>query len=127
MVSYGLFSEHCQKDLAVWNGEQGMSFFYQSEMDSYARQAWDHTPDYGENGVAGYRINARSHIGVGLGVYAYFVEPGNVVKAGIVLGPEADSKLTCPFAWNLNPAWYNNSQSEIQRAVRQEHAQVALF
>ena len=73
VVSYGLFSEHCreelilnpesdkhqtpsslivspEQDLTVWNGEYGMSFFYQSEMDSFARQPWDHTPDYGEAG-----------------------------------------------------------------------------
>jgi len=127
VVSYGLFSEHCREDLTVWNGEYGMSFFYQSEMDSFARQPWDHTPDYGENGVSGYRVNARNHTAVGIGVYAYFVEPGNVVKAGTVIVDEATSKLTCPFAWNLNPAWYNNSESGIERAVRIEHAHVLEF
>ena len=80
-----------------------------------------------ENGVSGYRVNAFNHTAVGIGVYVYFVEPGNVVKAGTVIADEAGSKLTCPFAWNLNPAWYNNSESGIERAVRIEHARVLEF
>ncbi|CAL1127765.1 unnamed protein product, partial [Cladocopium goreaui] len=82
VTSYGLFSEHCQKDLLVWNGEHGRSVFFQSEMNSFAREPWDDTPNYGENGVSGYRVNAQHHVGMGIGVYAYFLQPGNVVAAG---------------------------------------------
>ena len=127
VVSYGLFSEHTQKDLTVWNGEGGMSFFYQSEMDSFAREPWDHTPDYGENGVCGYRINAHNHTGVGIGVYVYFTQPGNLVKSGIVRTRDMGTTLICPFAWNLNPAWYKNSKSGIQSAVGFPTEPVRLF
>lgn len=47
------------------NGERGATFFYQSEMDSFARQDWDKTPNYGANGVSGYRVNALNHTGIG--------------------------------------------------------------
>ncbi|CAK9002636.1 unnamed protein product [Durusdinium trenchii] len=119
VVSYGLFSEHCEKDLVVWNGERGATFFYQSEMDSFARQDWDKTPNYGANGVSGYRVNALNHTGIGIGVYAYFVEEGNIVKAGIALKHAATVKgFVCPFYWNLNSAWYDNFESGIKAAVR---------
>eukprot|EP00913_Durusdinium_trenchii_P026451 g24817.t1 len=60
-------------------------------MDSFARQDWDKTPNYGANGVSGYRVNALNHTGIGIGVYAYFVEEGNIVKAGIALKHAATS------------------------------------
>lgn len=119
VTSYGLFSEHCQKDLLVWNGEHGQSIFFQSEMDSFAREPWDHTPNYGENGVSGYRVNAQHHRGVGIGVYAYFTQPGNVVAAGVVVANASSIKdLECPFYWNLNPAWFDTGESGIRSDVR---------
>lgn len=130
VIAYGLFSEHCQKDLLIWNGEQGRCYFYQSEMDSFARQAWDDTPTYGVNGVSGYRVNAQDHQAFGIGVYAYFIEPGNKVKAGIVVPNDAMiQNLQCPFYWNLNPAWYwvarsyATNESGIISAVRVQASQ----
>jgi len=124
VTAYGLFSEHCQKDLTIWNAEKGRVYFYQSEMDSFAREAWDHTPDYGDNGVSGYRVNAKTHMAVGIGVYAYFSQRGNKVKAGtVVTHKDTLSTITCPFKWNLNPAWWNNSESGIELAVEFRAAQ----
>eukprot|EP00931_Biecheleriopsis_adriatica_P086353 TRINITY_DN61045_c0_g1_i1.p1 TRINITY_DN61045_c0_g1~~TRINITY_DN61045_c0_g1_i1.p1 ORF type:complete len:627 (+),score=107.93 TRINITY_DN61045_c0_g1_i1:39-1919(+) len=118
VTSYGLFSEHCQKELTVWNGEAGQSYFYQSEMDSFAREHWDNTSDYGENGVSGYLVTAKNHTAMGIGVYAYFTQAGNKVQAGtVVTRSEALGTIKCPFKWDLNPTWYNKSESGIALAM----------
>jgi hypothetical protein len=68
VVAYGLAAEHVQSDNTVWNGEDGRVFFYQAELDGLAHAPGDHTPDFGPNGVSGYRVNAKKHMGMGIGV-----------------------------------------------------------
>lgn len=48
--AYGLKSEHTLKDLVQWNGENGLTIMYQSELP------YDVDVDFGDNGYAGYRV-----------------------------------------------------------------------
>lgn len=75
-------------------------FFYQSELDGLAHTPGDKTPDFGSNGVSGYRVNAKNHEAVGVGVYCWFSSPGIVVQSGVkVLHAETASSIVCPFQW----------------------------
>jgi hypothetical protein len=68
VTAYGLAAEHTQADNTVWNGEGGRVFIYPAELDGLAHSPGDKTPDFGPNGVSGYRVNAKEHMGVGVGV-----------------------------------------------------------
>ena len=48
--AYGLKSEHTLKDLVQWNGENGLTIMFQSELP------YDVDVEYGQNGYAGYRV-----------------------------------------------------------------------
>eukprot|EP00927_Polykrikos_kofoidii_P072722 TRINITY_DN68806_c0_g1_i1.p1 TRINITY_DN68806_c0_g1~~TRINITY_DN68806_c0_g1_i1.p1 ORF type:complete len:590 (+),score=78.93 TRINITY_DN68806_c0_g1_i1:53-1771(+) len=100
VTAYGLASEHEQSDNVVWNGEDGRVYFYQAELDGLATNEDDKTPDYGPNGVSGYRVNAKRHLAVGVGVYCWFSNPGVIVQSGVkVLHKETVGGITCPFQW----------------------------
>ena len=62
---YGLATEHFEKDLVVWNGEAGQTFFFQSELPYGVTQE-----EFGNPGYVGYRVaaNVTSHNGYGMGV-----------------------------------------------------------
>lgn len=119
VVVYGLAAEHVQSDITVWNGEGGQLFFYQCELDSFAHEPGDNTPDYGPNGVAGYRVNAKNHSAMGVGVYVWQVLSGVIVQAGTKV-LHADlilSGIFCPFKWVFNPEWWVNGNSTIEHAI----------
>ena len=105
-----------QSDNVVWNGEHGRVYFYQAELDGLAHTKGDKTPDFGSNGVSGYRVNARQHLAVGVGVYCWFSSPGIVVQSGVkVLHKETVSGIVCPFQWvweNANTPPQGNSTIE---------------
>ncbi|GLW06481.1 coagulation factor 5/8 type [Microtetraspora sp. NBRC 13810] len=73
VTAYGLFVEHYQKYQTIWNGENGRTIFYQSELpyDPPSQQAW--TSPTGK-GWASYKVSrgVRAHEAWGLGVYSYF-------------------------------------------------------
>lgn len=73
VTAYGLFVEHYQKYQTIWNGQNGRTIFYQSELpyDPPSQAAW--TSPTG-NGWASYKLgnSVRSHEAWGLGVYSYF-------------------------------------------------------
>jgi len=48
--AYGLKVEHTLKDLVQWNGENGLTIMFQSELP------YDVDVDYGTSGYAGYRV-----------------------------------------------------------------------
>ena len=132
VVTYGLAAEHVQSDNVVWNGERGRLFFYQAELDSFAHCTRascifsgvpfdDGTPGYGPDGVSGYRVNAREHDALGVGVYVYQVLAGVVVEAGVkVRHEETLASIICPFQWVFNPKWWGNWNSTIQTAIAVE-------
>ncbi len=75
--AYGLFVEHHQKYQVLWNGEDGQTYFYQSEIpyDSPTQDVF--TPTTGVDGWASYKVapNVTRHEAWGLGVYSVFRYP----------------------------------------------------
>jgi hypothetical protein len=73
VTAYGLFVEHYQKYQVIWNGENGRTIMYQSEMpyDPPSQADWSHD---GVNGFASYKVadSVKTHEGWGLGVYSFF-------------------------------------------------------
>lgn len=120
VVAYGLASEHMQHDNVVWNGENGRVYFFQAELDGLAHIPFDKTPNYGPDGVSGYRVNARAHNAVGVGVYVWMSSPGVIVQAGVaVRHKETVAGIVCPFVWT----WENENtppqgNSTIKAAIR---------
>ena len=75
---YGLFVEHFQQYQVLWNGNNGKTFFYQSELpyDAPSQASWMNGTS---NGWASYKVKdtVTTHEGWGMGVYAVFtVNPG---------------------------------------------------
>ncbi|MET9992889.1 glycosyl hydrolase [Streptomyces mutabilis] len=74
VTALGLFVEHYQKHQVVWNGQNGRTVFYQSEMpyDPPSQADWMSSPTV--EGHASYKVGASvtSHQAWGLGVYSYF-------------------------------------------------------
>ena len=81
VTMYGLAVEHAEKDLTLWNGERGRTYFYQSELPYGVTQA-----QYGDKGYAGYRVadGVTAHGGWGVGVYSFFRDHNVTVTSGIV-------------------------------------------
>jgi hypothetical protein len=73
VTAYGLFVEHYQRYQVIWNGENGRTIMYQSEMpyDPPSQAAWSHD---GVNGFASYEVapSVKTHEGWGMGVYCFF-------------------------------------------------------
>ena len=73
VTAYGLFAEHYQRYQVIWNGENGRTIFYQSEMpyDPPSQAAWSHD---GVNGFASYKVgdSVKTHESWGTGVYSFF-------------------------------------------------------
>jgi hypothetical protein len=81
---YGLFVEHFQERQVVWNGEEGHTWFYQSELpyDAPSQEAWR----AGANGWPSYVVSegVAAHEAWGLGIYAVFTErPGMILDRAI--------------------------------------------
>ncbi|MFE9686263.1 glycosyl hydrolase [Streptomyces sp. NPDC006285] len=74
VTALGLFVEHYQKHQVVWNGQDGRTVFYQSEMpyDPPSQAAWMSSAS--SDGYASYKVgdSATRHEAWGLGVYSYF-------------------------------------------------------
>jgi hypothetical protein len=119
LQAYGLAAEHVQSDNIVWNGEGGAVYFYQAELDGLAHTPGDKTPDFGPNGVSGYRVNAWKHEAFGVGVYCWFASTGIFVQSAVkVLHSETIPGIRCPFQW----VWENantppKGSSTIEHAI----------
>jgi hypothetical protein len=74
VTALGLFVEHYQKFQTIWNGQNGRTIFYQSELpyDPPNQAAWKSASTV--NGYASYKVGASvtGHEAWGLGVYSYF-------------------------------------------------------
>jgi hypothetical protein len=101
---YGLAGEHTQKDIILWRGDRGKTYFYQSEM---AYDGATGGSDYGNN-VVSYRVTGKGHEAYGVGAYAFFgagptstvpAHPKQIVKNAFVT-PD-DAKMIQPFTVSL--------------------------
>lgn len=82
---YGLMVEHFQEYQTIWNGEDGLMVFYQSETpyDALKQSDWMRIKDSNEEfdqGFASYKINddVLNHEAYGIGIY--FVNSIDVTK-----------------------------------------------
>jgi hypothetical protein len=76
---YGLFVEHFQEYQTLWIGENGRTYFYQSESpyDPFSQDVYQ-SHNGTVDGWASYKVanNVNSHFAAGLGVYAVFNRTG---------------------------------------------------
>lgn len=95
VVGYGLACEHTLGDMLVWNGENGKSFFYQSEFPYDVTQA-----NYGDKGFVAYRVgdSVQKHEAYGIGAYTFFRDNAVTVQNGI----RAPSRAGVAFHNSLN-------------------------
>ncbi len=74
---YGLFVEHHQQFQVLWNGNNGRTYFYQSEIpyDPPGQPSFTSAP--GTNGWASYKVadTVTTHEAWGLGIYSVFRHP----------------------------------------------------
>lgn len=70
---YGLFVEHFEEYQTVWNGENGRTYFYQSEMP-YDPPTQDDWKNGSVKGWASYKVadNVKTHGAWGMGIYCVF-------------------------------------------------------
>jgi len=88
VTAYALMVEHFHEYQTLWNGENGVTYFYQSEAPYDAVQE-DWTTPEGTLGYASYKVgdNVTAHRAYGVGVYGY--ANGCVMSNGIE-APAAD-------------------------------------
>jgi hypothetical protein len=85
VTAYGLFVEHHQEYQVVWNGENGRTYFYQSEIPYDPPDQPSFTSAPGVNGWASYKVadHVMHHEAWGLGIYSVFRHPKVVLTRAI--------------------------------------------
>jgi len=113
VTMYGLACEHAEKDLTLWNGERGRTYYYQSELPYRATQA-----EYGDLGYTGYRVAPRvsEHGGWGVGVYCFFADHNVTVQSGIVAPSAQTSQVTFVHPMTV----FLNGNGGIQHVINEE-------
>lgn len=84
VTAYGLFVEHHQQFQVLWKGEQGRTYFYQSEIPYDPPDQQSYTSAKGVNGWASYKVadGVSNHEAWGLGIYSVFRHPNvNLTRA----------------------------------------------
>jgi hypothetical protein len=89
VTALGLFVEHYQKEQVLWNGNNGETIFYQSELpyDPPSQAAW---MDGSANGFPSYVVSngVTSHTAFGLGIYSNFDLGINIVEDNAMIVPD---------------------------------------
>lgn len=77
VTAYGLFVEHHQQFQVLWNGNNGRTYFYQSEIPYDPPNQASYTSARGVDGWASYKVANRvtKHEAWGLGIYSVFIYP----------------------------------------------------
>ena len=85
VTAYGLFVEHHQQFQVLWNGENGRTYFYQSEIPYDPPDQASYTSAPGVNGWASYKVadSVTHHEAWGLGIYSVFRHPNVVLTRAI--------------------------------------------
>ena len=117
----GLAVEHYQEYQTVWNGDNGTTIFYQSELpyDVPLQSAWTNNGNslgvYGQNIVSGggngypsYYVGRGvcSHLAYGLGVYSFFNQGVNIVDDNAIKFPTTSGTIVLK---NLTTVFLNGS------------------
>ncbi len=91
VTALGLAVEHFQKQQVLWNGNNGTTIFYQSELpyDPPSQAAWK---DGRANGYPSYVVadTVNKHAAYGLGIYSYFNQGVAIVQDNAVTVPVAN-------------------------------------
>ena len=84
------FVEHHQQYQVLWNGENGRTYFYQSEIPYDPPNQPSYTSAKGVNGWASYKVadHVKHHEAWGLGIYSVFLKP-NVTLTRAIEAPHA--------------------------------------
>lgn len=85
VTAYGLFVEHHQQFQVLWNGNDGRTYFYQSEIPYDPPNQASYTSAPGVDGWASYKVANRvtRHEAWGLGIYSVFTYPDVVLSRAI--------------------------------------------
>ena len=77
VTAYGLFVEHHQEFQVLWNGDDGRTYFYQSEIPYDPPDQARYSSAASVNGWASYKVaaNVSKHQAWGLGIYSVFRYP----------------------------------------------------
>lgn len=78
VTAYGLFVEHHQQFQVLWNGNNGRTYFYQSEIPYDPPNQASYTSAPGVDGWASYKVTdgVTQHEAWGLGIYSVFLQRG---------------------------------------------------
>jgi hypothetical protein len=94
VLATGLAVEHYEGRQVEWNGENGETIFYQSEMpyDVPDQSAWN---DGGVDGYASYNVasTVTNHLALGLGVYSVFDQGVNIIANSGIAAPAGQSAV----------------------------------
>jgi len=95
VTAYGLFVEHHQQFQVLWNGEDGRTYFYQSEIPYDPPNQSSYTGAKGVNGWASYKVsdNVKRHEAWGLGIYSVFLKPDVVLSRAIEVPQTRDVRF----------------------------------
>jgi fibronectin type 3 domain-containing protein len=90
VTALGLAVEHYEQNQVVWNGNNGETIFYQSELpyDVPSQAAW---MNGNVNGYSSYSVSpgVSTHAAFGLGVYSFFNQSVNIVENSGITVPDA--------------------------------------
>jgi len=80
VTGYGLAVEHTLGNMLEWNGDNGKTYFYQSELPYDVTQE-----NFGDKGFVSYKVDDKvnSHNAWGIGTYTFFRDHDVTVKNGI--------------------------------------------
>jgi len=94
VIAYGLAVEHTLGHMTVWNGNNGMTIFYQSEFP------YDVDYHYGNNGYSGYKVgdHVTNHKAYGIGTYSFFRDHNVDVQNGIIAPNKPGIEFTNAFS-----------------------------
>jgi len=98
VTMYGLAVEHTLETMTIWNGENGRSFFYQSELPYGVAESW------GRFGYAGYQVadHVQKHEAYATGVYHFFRDHAAVSQTGIKVPQHLLNSFVAPIGVYLN-------------------------
>jgi len=98
VTMYGLAVEHTLETMSKWNGENGRSYFYQSELPYGVSERW------GENDFVGYEVadHVQKHSAYGVGVYHFFRDHPAAARTGIRAPAALEESFVSPFGVYLN-------------------------
>ena len=86
VLATGLAVEHYQQTQVVWNGNNGETIFFQSELpyDPPTQSAW---MNGNARGYPAYQVTACSHTAFGLGVYSNFTSGAAIYEDNAIITP----------------------------------------